>query len=82
MKALPAIDTMAGLVLAGMDHRAFVVTTDPVIRLLDVAVGERVLIEQGKQAEQRRQNLATEIGNRVGSIVARAPRNIAQALRG
>ena len=72
MMSLPAIAAMAGLVLAGMDHRRWLHTQDSAERAIDVAVAEEVLRVQRLREDNQRQALAGEVGNRVGTIVGRA----------
>lgn len=81
MKALPAIEAMAVLTQAGMDHRPFLKTVDPLERMVDLIVAERVNDVNFANADQRLQNQANATGNRVGTIVAQALRDLAQAMR-
>ncbi len=63
---------MSALVMAGIDHRAYLRTTDPLERMVDRAVADRVLDERVKYDEQLARETGAETGNRVGRIVGRA----------
>lgn len=73
---------MAALVQAGIDYRPYLRATDDVERIVDEVIAERVLDVVSRNTEQRIQNHANMVGNRVGQIVGRAMQSIAQAMRG
>jgi hypothetical protein len=79
--ALPQVEAVSGVALAGLDHRAFARSGDVVEQLLDLAVARNLLEQRREIAESRRKALATEIGNAVGGHVNAAIRAIAQAMR-
>jgi len=76
------IGAVAAVAMAGIDHRAFVRSTDVVERLLDLAVARVVLDQRREHAEERRKALAIEVGNEVGKRLGEALQAIARAMRG
>jgi len=85
MTALPEIVAAAGLVQAGMSHRELLRSTDEVEVMADIAIAQLVNEKERANLDQRNENLAIMIGNRVGSLVGNrvgeALREIARAMR-
>lgn len=86
MRALPEIETMAAIGVAGASYVPYLRTTDHVERMVHVVVADRMLEIRHHNSEQRIKALSAQIGSKVGSVVGKALsaalQSIARAMRG
>lgn len=69
---------MTMLAFVGLDHHAYMRSTDPLERMVDVIVGERLGKMRVAQQEGMAKAIGAETGNRVGPIVGRG---LSEAMR-
>jgi len=78
--ALPEIQAMSQLAMAGMSHRVLLTTEDAVERSVEQAIAERVLQDRTNHEVARDKNIAIDISNRVGAHVGASLNQALQAI--
>lgn len=70
-----------GIALAGLDFRPFLRTQDPAERLVETVIASRTSDALARDQRIERENLANEIGSKVGRSVGAAMQSLARAMR-